>query len=538
MLQVLIVDDEEKVCTLIQYLVDWEKMGLQVVGVANDGVTAMGLIEEKQPDIVITDIQMPGYNGLEVIQQVREKFPEIHFVIISGYRQFDYAHQAIKFGVENYLLKPIKQEELIGTLEKLVHLKKSEDEIRTEQELLKKKFYLNRKKIKQNLLFDILNSNGEVLDKACYQINGEYDCNFQEGIFQGIVVKADCSAQLETEKAYEILNNKMKEILEKEFSKESYELLTYIGEEGVYLLYNVSEEDKELRWKIKHIRNDISGLRDIFPEILVTVGVGKCVYDIRELPNTVFGARNAVLNRLIVGAGKTIEEKQTGEKPLELLQVMDSKFHAKFLDYMEVYHLEGIQQMLQKIEKTLIEKEAADGKLVLQGVNEILDIFFLSVKKLELEVDIAEKKVEFRKIFHCCLKVNEVFDKLFTFMEEIMKAAIADKKNVETEPILEAKKYIQEHYNHTFKFEEIAEKVGFNYAYFSTLFKKETGQTLTEYALQIRIQKAKQLLLNPGISIMEVAEEVGYTDLKYFAKQFKKVTNLSPKEYRKLFVQK
>lgn len=538
MLRVLIVDDEEKVCTLIQFLVDWEKMGLQVVGVANDGVAAMGLIEEKKPDIVITDIQMPGYNGLEVIQQVREKLPEVHFVIISGYRQFDYAHQAIKFGVEDYLLKPIKQDELIFTLEKIIRLKQSEEDTKTEQELLKKKLNLHRKKIKQNLLMEILNSSEGRIDKTYEQINEEYDCNFQTGIFQGLVFKADFPKELEQEKAYQLLDNKIKELLEKEFQTDAYEIVTYLGDEGVYLLYNSNQEDKELRWKIKHIRNELYGLRDIFPEMIITVGIGGSVFDVGDLPKTIFAARTAVLNRLLEGTGKNIEVKQMLEGKLEATNMIDSQFHAKFLDYIEVYHLDGILLLLQNVEISLKEDPLTDGNLIRKVVNDILDIYFLSLKKLELEIDVDACKIEFRRNFHRCFALEEVFQRLFIYIKDIMEAAISAKKNVEAEPIIEAKKYIQEHYNHNLKFEELAEKVGFNYAYFSTLFKKETGQTLTEYALQIRIQQAKNLLLDPEVSIMEVAEAVGYSDLKYFAKQFKKITNLSPKEYKKLFVQK
>ncbi|RDU24216.1 response regulator [Anaerosacchariphilus polymeriproducens] len=538
MLGVLIVDDEEKVCTLIQYLVDWEKMGLQVIGVANDGITAMGIIEEKHPDIVITDIQMPGYNGLEVIQQVRERYPEIYFIIISGYRQFDYAHQAIKFGVEDYLLKPIKQDELNSILDKIIKLKKSEEEIKTEQELLKQKLNVHSKKIKQNLLWDILNINEEFLDYTIEQLNNKYDCNFQSGIFQVLIFKADFSIELEQEKVHQMLDNKMIEMIEKEFQKDTIEQVTYLGEEGVYLLYNAAQEDKDLRWKLKHIRNKLNTLRDVFPGMFVTVGIGNYVKNVSELPKTVYDARNAILNRLFKGVGKNIVVTPSQQPGLEAADIINSEFQVKFLDYMDVYHLDGILQLLKKIERTLREEPNSDGILLLRLINDILDIYFLSLKKMQLEVDISQSKIEFMKIFYSCLNIEDVFEKLFHFIKENLETIMAERKNVEAEPIIEAKKYIIENYNNNLKFEELAEKLGFNYAYFSTLFKKETGQTLTEYVLSIRIQKAKNLLLDPEVSIMEVAESVGYSDLKYFGKQFKKVTNLSPKEYKKLFMQK
>ena len=115
-LKVLIADDEIKVCRLIQHLVDWDALEMDIIGFANDGKTAYENICEKKPDIVITDIRMPIYDGLELIRRAKETNPEINFIVISGYSQFEYAQQAIKYGVKDYLLKPLKKRELENSL--------------------------------------------------------------------------------------------------------------------------------------------------------------------------------------------------------------------------------------------------------------------------------------------------------------------------------------------------------------------------------------------------------------------------------------
>ena len=125
MIRVLIVDDEIAVCRLIEYLVPWEQLEMTSVGYANNGPEAYRQIREKQPDIVLTDIRMPGFDGLELIEKIREEEKttaangegRVLFVLISGYREFEFAKQAIRFGVEEYLLKPIQKEELIKVLE-------------------------------------------------------------------------------------------------------------------------------------------------------------------------------------------------------------------------------------------------------------------------------------------------------------------------------------------------------------------------------------------------------------------------------------
>ena len=119
MQKVMIADDEERICRLIEALVDWEKVGMEVVAIAHNGLEAAQMVKEERPDILITDIRMPGCSGLELIERVKKNIPELEIIIISGYAHFEYAKSAIKYGVGEYLLKPINKEELNSTLERL-----------------------------------------------------------------------------------------------------------------------------------------------------------------------------------------------------------------------------------------------------------------------------------------------------------------------------------------------------------------------------------------------------------------------------------
>ena len=119
MLKVIIADDERLICRLVQALGDWEALDMEVAGLAENGLEALELIERERPDILITDIRMPGCDGLELIRRAKELRPELEIVIISGYAHFEYAQTAIRYGVGNYLLKPIKKDELMETLRKM-----------------------------------------------------------------------------------------------------------------------------------------------------------------------------------------------------------------------------------------------------------------------------------------------------------------------------------------------------------------------------------------------------------------------------------
>ena len=112
-LKVVIADDEVRICQLIQALIDWDSLGMKVVGIAHNGEDACEMVQQTQPDILITDIRMPGCSGLELVKRVKELDSALEVIIISGYAHFEYAQQAISYGVGHYLLKPVNKGELL-----------------------------------------------------------------------------------------------------------------------------------------------------------------------------------------------------------------------------------------------------------------------------------------------------------------------------------------------------------------------------------------------------------------------------------------
>ena len=119
MLKVVIADDEKMICSLISQLLDWKALDIEIVGMAYTGIDAFEMIITKEPDIVISDIRMPGYDGLELIKRIKEAGIEAEFVMISGFKQFEYAQNAMKYGVKYYLLKPIEEEKLLEIIQEI-----------------------------------------------------------------------------------------------------------------------------------------------------------------------------------------------------------------------------------------------------------------------------------------------------------------------------------------------------------------------------------------------------------------------------------
>ena len=187
MLRVVLADDENKILLLLQKLIEWERLGYEIVGTANDGLRALELVREKRPHLLITDVRMPGCSGIELIRQAKELQPNLHFIIISGYRKFEYAQNALKYGVEDYLLKPLKQEELTGILLRL------SDKLGKETAL---EFRLKKSgEQQQEQLMDALQAAAlrqqPFLDAA--QAYAGYGFRFAEGVFFAAMVKVDVS---------------------------------------------------------------------------------------------------------------------------------------------------------------------------------------------------------------------------------------------------------------------------------------------------------------------------------------------------------
>ena len=188
MIRVIVADDEYKVCQLICQLINWDELGMELVGTASNGIEALEMIEREKPDLVLTDIRMPGYDGIEVLKRIRENNPNIEFIIISGYSHFEYAQSAIEYGVSNYILKPIDAEVLNATLQK-VRKRYMERKSREKADLVQQEQQAaNAARLRDMLLNDLVSG---IVSGDMDAINKKYYYNFEDGLFQTFMIFAD-----------------------------------------------------------------------------------------------------------------------------------------------------------------------------------------------------------------------------------------------------------------------------------------------------------------------------------------------------------
>lgn len=525
MIKVAIADDEKRVLKLIQKIVNWAELGLEVVGTANDGIEILEIIKEKKPHIVITDIRMPGYQGIEMIERAKRIDNSLEFIIISGYGQFEYAKKAIEFGVKDYLLKPINKEELTKTLINVKkHIEENINFIPGKEDI---------KLIRKSFLNNFLFNNGEFNDISINEINKKYRYNFIDGYFNVVFFKIDYHTNLGS-KIKDIANNITK-IIEEEL-KGNNEQEIIINRNNIFLLLNYKKEESEkIDKKIKNIHEKINISIYSLKETQVTIAYGKEVQRLEDVIISFQTANLMIEDRILEGRNKIYKYNNF----LPIKKEIDDIFYGfirRFIKHIEILDCNKVQHSFMNFKKE-IRKVNIRGFELKDKFRELFKIYFLTLKNNKfIDGNLTLENEEIKKIIEESSSTDNLFDNSLKYILNHLNLITNKRSENNILQIRKAKKYIEENYMKNIKLEDIGEYIGFNPSYFSSRFKKETGNSFIEYLSMVRIDKAKELLKESDLKIQDISYMIGYNDPKYFTKIFVKYSGLKPKEYRKLFM--
>ncbi len=539
LIRVLIVDDEEKVCQLIINLINWDEIGMEVIAYSLNGIDALNIIEEKHPDLIITDIRMPGYNGIELIKRAKEINKDVDFIIISGYKHFDYAHNAIKYGVEDYLLKPINKIELTDALLKMADKYKQKKEQFNEFERNLRNMKTAKEKIRAGFMANILSCENDKCDDLSMDfLNKEYYFNFKRGYFQAIVVNPDVNYCDDSENLRKLLMDKTTWIVEKIFKPICYEMQCYVFQTCLYCILNYDDEVKNnIRKYLRSIIDEINTMNDLFPNLRVNIASSNIADGIDKLGTLLINIKYNILQKIIVGPGKIIEFSSLNNLSLNVKMFIDNERRRQLLNFIEILNKDSILTWIDSLYDKVSQNKDVTGSLLFDIVEDIIEIFIFSFKNDNFAFD---NSISFfpdhHKKINKCMSIEELFSLIKQEASKYIDDINTMKKQSNIKPIRKAKEYMKDNFKHPITLEEISKMVGFNPTYFSSLFKKETGMNFLEYLIDIRIEKAKELLKETDKSVSSIAFEVGYSDLKHFSKLFKKLTGLKPSEYRKFYL--
>ena len=345
MLKVLIADDEKMICSLISQLLDWNALGYEIVGMAYTGVDAYEMIRKEQPDVIISDIRMPGYDGIELIKRTKEAGIEAEFVMISGFKQFEYAQNAMKYGVKYYLLKPIEEDKLQEIAEEIkdaILSRKQHDHYRNQLEL---EIQETRDKMKKRFLTSMLFGEQESRKIAdCNSINQEYSTSFKEGVFQAVFIKVD------TDRGEEESIGSMIEKLEKYtdiLGDVCEEHITTEMHSGIITLVNYKFEQEALvRKKIEEMYEEIKKYIDRFEGFSVVLGVGRKMDHFLESNLCLKTAIDAIKYRIRISNTNIIYLENYQFEPYDIDKIVTEGKKQAYLSKVVSGDIRGAQECL------------------------------------------------------------------------------------------------------------------------------------------------------------------------------------------------
>ncbi len=522
MLKVLIVDDEPFVRQGLKDIIDWKKYGFSLCGEAENGLNAINMIEMYHPHIVITDIKMPGIDGLELVRKAsKELQTSTKFIILSGYEDFKYARTAIQLNVKGYLLKPVEEDELITVL---LNMK---EEINAEREKEKKHFdsikALASETIK-SLIFgnadadDLVNAkqwlgacDNEELYYVIIDIDDYYQCLKEVDADQGLL---DCSD----------IENIIYEVLGRDNSLNIY--LEHIYRYGIVVNKSILQN---FNYKIEELVDTLYNKFSETEKVSVSIFVGAGVMNAAELKTSYDSCHEAMNYQHLSSENNVIYYDEVKDLSFSY-DLSNIEFFSKLLEAIENNMQDEIILHVDSIFKEMQEKHI-DPEIIKAYIIKF-ELEFIKIVS-EMSGDASEilrkntiANTKDRKM-HIC---KSEFIRFCTESANYYKA-LKDRKS--NGLMYEIEKYIQKNYNTDISLKSLAEVFYINSVYLGQLFKKNFGAYFSDYLNQLRIEEAMRLLRRTDLKVYEVAQSVGYIDTNYFICKFEKYCSMTPSQYKR-----
>ena len=527
MIKVMIADDEERTCQLIEALIDWESLHMEVAGIAHNGLEACEMVKQIKPDILITDIRMPGCNGLDLIENVKKSVEDLQVVIISGYAQFAYAQTAIKFGVGDYLLKPINKVELASTLQKFKERIEERLQLKEEQLWIQHKSEADIRLFRANLMDRLLEQ--RVWIPSMEILQEEYYLHVQAGIFQGFVVKIDASGEL-GQAGIHIILEKAQTLLENSLKSRCTEIVVGLkGSRCIGFINYADGQTEEIRRLFRGCLHQLESEKGIFGPVTFTAALGNTTKDIAKLQDTVGQADVIIEERLLKGTGKLLERMPAGSAVHE--QNILEKYLRQIVQAIEVMSVEEAAQAMAQMSQRMLAVRDIKGYEVRELVYSAAGLF---LSQVEVKNRAEELKL-FEEQCSLCGSMEQLMERLAALQNRYVEQMRLRREADTVRPVRMAKQYIQNHYSEPITQEEVSSAVGLSAAYFSALFKKVEGEGFAKYLINVRMEQAKVLLRETNTPVSKICQQVGYNDLKHFTHTFEKATGVKPSVYRKMY---
>ncbi|WP_307338264.1 response regulator [Metabacillus malikii] len=506
----IVVEDDRIIRRGICQSINWEEQGISIVGEAGDGEVALELIAKEQPQVVVSDINMPFMDGLEMGKKIKELSHATRIIFLTGYEDFKYAQEAIKLKAFDYLLKPVDSELLLKKVQEA--LEDWEQETKKERRIKESLPYLHQRFFKE-----LVNNGGQQFDVE------------KELVELGIALEGPEYAAMLVHSST-VLDGKTKQtvtdLISDLFAEETYSVMELNPNEHAILLSLTDESDKR--------KGELAQqLSQMLTEHTVTITLGRTYPNLFELGKSLVESHLAMDVRHIIGTGRIISFEDTvssNEEAENCLKGLELELETQI----KLGIPDKVKETLNQLHKAIINKKSvplSDLKILALKFSTMLFFEVEKWKKEEVKSfnssDIYKDIIEMKTLSDMIAILNHLIQQWCDAMER-------SKDSNNYSHVDQAINYIKKHYHDsTLTLKKVAESIHVSTPYLSNLFKHEKGFNFGEYLLEIRMKKAMEELQKADMKTYEVCEKVGYNNPQYFSICFKKFTGYTPAEYKK-----
>lgn len=528
MYKVIIADDEAVFRKYLRGVIDWEAEGFKYCGEAKNGMEAWELVQREKPHVALIDINMPYMNGMDLAGKLKKFNPDMVVILVTGHSEFEYARKAIKIGIEDYILKPFDEEELLTALHHAKNsLQKSrigQDQDREERQIWRESFL--------NLLIS-----GEYRDDdefILHQMN-KFDFHGYPTVFQVVSVEIDDLLHEWKQlndirfKKY-IVSNLLKDLIH----LKGKQCIFNGPENRIISLLQFADDEDDKQFSTRGYNQLFELTRDRFG-FMVSVGIGNPGHGISSIRKSYKESVIALQNRISTDQANVVHYLDTATRTSNV-GFYPSEMNENLLISLRLHDEVEIRKHLEAIEGFIRGRQLSGDyiHMILAGLVSLCLTYVYEIGKTVEEMFPADFS-PFQEITN-----QPTLEEAFQWITELYMTAIKYSESVKhsksAKILAAARDYIQNHYQDSqLKVEEVSRSLFIQSRYLRKVFKQELGIGVSDYITDVRMRKAKELLLHGhNLRLSDISLMVGYSDPSHFSKSFKKYTGLPPSEYEVL----
>lgn len=540
MLKLMLVEDEINTREALASIIDWTSIGIVICGQAGNGKEALSLMEVSVPDIILTDIRMPVLDGLQLVKEIRQREWTTTCVVITGYSDFQYAQQALRLGVVDYIIKPCSPAEIIKVFQKLVNELTEKKKLESDISGLQFQWRENIPILKSQLLSRWLLSPKQPSEDRLIQME-KLKMSIESEHILVFIVHIDLKAlnSLNYNKADEELIRFATSNIVNETIAVPLRNRVEIVEENNELIVLCNPNNQILDTLIQDNLILLQKNLEKYLKLSVSIGIATMKSSIDFIDEAYREAQDALKVRFYQGTGGiyyyhaefqgeladiTLNiDLDLAELEIQIMDCLRNRLYSDVLNHTEKW----FEYFQEQFTHSRSEINLQTISLLARLMNLAKEQNVASLEWQRTLIDLADQVTHIETLEELSGLVFKVIHQIV----EIMNPLKTHRRNIQ-----KALEYISRHYNSAdLSLSAVAKELFISSTYLSTMFKQELGINFLDYVHQYRIERAKPMIKAGQLKIHNISREVGYFDESHFTRTFKKWTGMSPSQYQKNF---